>query len=314
MAKLQVKSKVLRLVVLLLANLLLLALAILPVWSDPFVLQLRLPAVGAAVFSGAALAVAGMLLQTYFRNPLAGPYVLGSSSGAALGVALGTMALPVVWMEWGGRVVLALAGALAVTLGVVALARRASSVQVLVAGMLLAQVCGACISILVRFADEKDLRSYTIWTQGSFYAPDMQQLMGMIVGIFLGFAIVLLKVGALDAQWLGEEGARFSGRSGPRDRMWILGASAWLSAVVVAWCGPVAMVGLVTPLLVQSWMRTGLHRFLIPANLLLGSFLALAVLHLQRLAGNPQLPLDAIGAVVSIPILLAYLWKRGANA
>ncbi len=288
--------------------------ALVPVWEDSFVMQLRLPAVLAAAMSGGALAVAGMLLQTYFRNPLAGPYVLGSSSGAALGVALGTMGLPILWMEMGGRVGLALLGSLAVTVGVVILARRASAVQVLVAGMLLAQICGALISILVRLADEKDLRSYTVWTQGSFYAPDLSQVGWMALGLLVGLVLMIYKMGALDAQWLGEEGARFSGRSGPRDRMLILGASAWLTAIVVAWCGPVAMVGMITPLLVQSWLKTGLHRFLLPANLFLGICLALVVFHIQRLAGNPQLPLDAVGALVSIPVLLIYLWKRGQHA
>lgn len=275
--------------------------------------DLRLPALLTAVVSGMALSLAGLILQSYFRNPLAGPYVMGSASGASLGVAFALFVLPVHLMGNFGLVPFALIGSLSTTLGIVLLARRASSLQVLVAGMLFSQVCSALVSVMVRFGEDSQLRLLATWNQASFHAPDLNQSWQMIV--FIGFALVFLmfKSLSLDAMLLGEMGAKFTGHYRNRDKIVLLSISSLLTAVVISWCGPISFVGMITPLLVQSWLKSSRHVILIPANALLGALLGVLVLHGQEWGSRPLLPLDAVASLFSVPFLLIYLAKRGGR-
>lgn len=275
--------------------------------------DLRLPALICAAMCGMALSLAGLVLQSYFRNPLAGPYVMGSASGASLGVAFALFVLPLSWSGHFGVVPFALMGSLSTTLGIVLLARRANSVQVLVAGMLFAQVCSALVSVMVRFGEDTQLRQLATWNQASFQAPDLAQSLQLSMTILVVTLGLMWKSLSLDAMLLGEFGAHFSGHYRSRDRILLLGFSSILTALVVSWCGPIAFVGMVTPLLVQSWLRSSRHVILIPANALLGALIGVGVLHGQEWGDKPLLPLDAVASIFSVPFLLIYLARRGTR-
>lgn len=281
-------------------------------WGD-WLWQLRLPALISAASTGVALSLAGLVLQSYFRNPLAGPYVMGSASGASLGVAMALFVLPASFAGSLGVVPFALCGSLSTTLGIVLLARRANSIQVLVAGMLFAQVCSALVSVMVRFGEDTQLRQLATWNQASFHAPDLSQSLQMAGALGVVILILMWKTLSLDAMLLGEMGAQFSGHYRSRDRILLLSLSSLLTAIVVSVCGPIAFVGMVTPLLVQSWLRSSRHVILIPANALLGALIGVGVLHGQEWGDKPLLPLDAVASLFSVPFLLIYLARRGVR-
>lgn len=281
-------------------------------WNE-LIWELRFSALLCAIATGIALSLAGLILQSYFRNPLAGPYVMGSASGASLGVALALFILPKFMTGHLALVPFAMLGSLSTTLGIILLSRKASSMQILVAGMLFAQVCSALVSIMVRFGNDSELRILATWNQASFQALDLNQTVFLTLLVLGGIIALLFKSLSMDAMLLGEIGSQFTGHFRSKDKVILLSISSLLTAFVVSFCGPISFVGIITPLLVQKFLKSSRHILLIPANALLGALMAVLVLHGQEWGDHPLLPLDAVASLFSVPFLLVYLAKSGVK-
>ncbi|KQP44680.1 iron ABC transporter permease [Pseudorhodoferax sp. Leaf274] len=291
------------------------------VWRD-IVLAFRLPRALNAVFSGAALGVAGLLLQTLFRNPLADPFVLGIVHGARLGSAMLVTLAGVVGhaflVRFGlvGDVGLALAsvaGSVAVLALLAALSQRIGTVTLLIVGLMLGYLAVGLISVLMHFIDETQARAFKAWDDASFAGATRQQLQILVPGVGAGLAACAALVKPLNGLLLGERYAASMGmRVGLVKRMALL-TTAWLSGLVSAFCGPVAFLGLVAAQVARAMMRSADHRVLIPAAALVGSSLGLAadlVMHLPW--SRHVFHLNAVIGLVGAPLALWMLYRTRA--
>jgi iron complex transport system permease protein len=276
-----------------------------PVWHT-IVWESRLPRAITASLAGAALAVAGLLMQTLFRNPLAGPSVLGLSSGAGLAVAMVTL-LP--WAEVPGKWTLttaAILGAMAVLALVLAVAHRFRDVaSVLIVGLMLSFFSSAVVGVLQAKASEASLKAFVMWGFGTFGKVERGQLwqFGMPLLLALIYSPALIR--ALNALLPGELHARTVGVHVPRTRRSIMLITGVLTGVVTAWCGPVAFVGLAAPHLARFTFRTVHHAVILPGAVLWGSALALAADIIARQPGTQQsLPLNTVCAMLGAPVVV----------
>ncbi|MDX1382860.1 MAG: iron ABC transporter permease [Thermoanaerobaculia bacterium] len=286
-----------------------------PGWSS-ILLDLRMPRAITAALAGAALSVAGLLMQTFFRNPVAGPFVLGISSGASLGVALVVLggSAGVLGVAGSlGNVAAAILGAGAVLALVVAAARFVPTLTLLILGVLFGYAATALVSILLRFASPESVQGYVIWTQGEFGGVSWNDL-GLLapvlaVGLAMGFAAVK----PLNALLLGEAYARSMGVEVQRARLWLIAATALLAGAVTAFCGPIGFLGVAVPHLGRGLLHTTDHRPLLPAVALLGATLALVADIVAQVPGSPMaLPLNAITALLGAPVVIWVIVSRRA--
>lgn len=293
------------------------------VWQD-IVLGFRLPRALNALFSGAALGVAGLLLQTLFRNPLADPFVLGIVHGARLGSALLVTFAGVVGnaflLRYGlmGDVGLAAASIFgsAAVLGLLAvLSRHVGTVTLLIIGLMLGYLAVGLISVLMHFIDETQARAFKAWDDASFAGATWQQLRILMPGIGLGLGACAFLVKPLNGLLLGERYAASMGMPVARIKRSALVTTAWLSGLVAAFCGPVAFLGLVAAQLARTLMRCADHRILLPAAGLVGAVLGLAadlVLHLPW--SRHVFHLNAVIGLVGAPLALYMLYRtRGLH-
>lgn len=259
--------------------------------------EIRFPRMVSAVLSGIALSVSGLALQTLFRNPLAGPFVLGISSGASLGVALSLLA----GFSFGHLGVLGAAslGALAVTLLVlwVSLRFEGSSV-LLIVGLLFGYFIDALVNILVAKSDAESLRVYVSWGMGSFGHLTYDGLWIFALAVLVGLVLIGISVKYLNAVRLGDEFARGVGVNVRRGRVLVLLGASILAAASTAYCGPVAFVGIAVSHLAYMIFRTSNHRVLLPGASLCGIVLCLVA----SLFGT--VPLNAILSLVGVPVIL----------
>lgn len=278
------------------------------------VLEYRLPRAITSVLAGGALAVAGLQMQTLFRNPLAGPYELGMSSGASLGVALlvlggGTSAA---WStsfsglgHW-GVVLAAIAGSGMVMVLIVLLAMRASAdVNLLVVGLMIGSITSALVAILQYFTSPELLQSFLLWSFGSVGGLGWNKLAVMGPVVVSGFVLSSLWTRSLDALLAGESHARTLGVSVPAARLRVVATTSLLAGSVTAFCGPVAFVGMAVPHLARPMVDAALHRRLLPACVLSGGVLMLAcdlVAHWPNSAAT--LPLNAVTALFGAPVVI----------
>lgn len=279
------------------------------IWS------LRLPKAITAILAGSGLALCGLLMQTLFRNPLAGPFVLGISSGASLGVALLVMAsswfggnamvqvLP--YGHW-GIVIAAMTGALLVMLFVIMVSvRLADSVSILIIGMMFGSATGAIVSLLQYFSDPDAVKSFLVWTFGDISAvtaPHLKLLTPLVIaGIFAG--LILRK--PLNALLLGENHARVIGVNVKRSRIIIILITSLLTGVITAFAGPIAFIGLAVPHLARALLRTSDHGKLTPATLMCGAIIMLICDILAQLpAANQVLPINTVTAMFGAPVVI----------
>lgn len=284
-----------------------------PSWRY-IVLETRLPAAVTALLAGAALAVAGLQLQTLFSNPLAGPSILGVSTGASLGVAVVMLALGGIAGAGGQLAILAgaLLGAVAVILALTSMAATVrSSTMVLIVGMLLGYLGSSAISLLNFFATREGVHSFMVWGLGSFSGVSLSQL-----PLFSALVIVLilcssLYVKSMNALLLGERYAASAGVNITRVRTALLLLSGSLTAVVTAWCGPIAFLGLIVPHISRLLLRSSNHRLLIPATILFGALLGVVCLWLSVLpASRGILPINAITPLIGVPLIIFIIVKR----
>ncbi len=291
-----------------------------PTWSA-IVLQLRLPKALTALFAGASLGVAGALMQTFFRNPLAGPFILGVSAGASLGVAIvilitgtlgsvllaGSSALG----DLGMTVAASLGAALSLGLVLLVARRVQNTVTLLLVGIMLASFTSGLVSILLHFSIPERIQAYVRWTFGSFGGVSLGQLPILLPILCLGLLLAYLQCKALNALLLGEDYARSLGVNVWRTRIGILLAAAILGGAVTAYCGPIAFLGLAIPHLCRGIFQTADHRTLFLPLLLIGGSTAQLAALVASLPGSPYaLPLNAVAALIGVPVVLRVLLAR----
>ena len=283
------------------------------------VLQSRLPQALTAMLSGAALAVSGLLLQTAFRNPLAGPSVFGINSGAGLGVALVMLflggGLSVGSLQFSGFaaiLVAAFIGAMtemAVIFFFSTMVRN--SVMLLIIGIMIGYLSNSAISLLNFFATDEGVKSYMVWGMGSFGGVSMANMPLFAVVTLAGLLGALMLIKPLNALMLGERYAENLGVNILRIRNWLLVVTGVLTAIVTAFCGPVAFIGLAVPHIARLLLTTDNHRQLLPATLLCGAVVALLCNLICFLPGESGvIPLNAVTPLIGAPVIIYVITKR----
>ena len=288
------------------------------------VLQSRLPQALTAIVAGAGLAVSGLQMQTVFRNPLAGPSVLGISNGSALGVAfvvllsgrLGGVALSRVgYLGEAAMSVAAIVGALAVMLLILWVSGRVKgNVTLLIIGVMIGYLANAIIGVLKYLSPEEDVKSFVVWGLGSFsrVSGDEMLLFVCLMCVLLPLACLLVK--PMNLMLLGERYAANLGLNIRRARMLVIISSGVLVAIVTAYCGPIMFIGLAVPHLARAVFRTSDHRVLMPATALSGAVLALLCNFVARMPGfEGALPVNSVTALVGAPVIAAVLFGRRKN-
>lgn len=289
-----------------------------PSWQY-IVIESRLPQAVTAILCGASLAVCGLILQTAFRNPLAGPSIFGVNSGAGLGVAL-------VMLFFGGSVsagTVSIGGFMAVLLaafagamGVMALifffsTLVRSHVMLLIVGIMIGYMVGSAISLLNFFATDEGVKSYMVWGMGSFGGVSLKMLPTFSVITLITLAVSLALVKPLNALVLGDRYAENLGVNIIRVRNWLLMVTGVLTAVTTAFCGPVAFIGLAVPHIARLVLGTDNHRVLLPATILTGSAVALLCNILTVLPGEGGIiPLNAITPLIGAPVVIYVILSR----
>ena len=277
------------------------------------ILESRLPQAITAMFCGASLAVSGLMLQTIFRNPLAGPSVFGINSGAGLGVALVMLfldgGLSVGSLQFSGFAAVLIAaffGALAVMAVIFFFSTLVRShVMLLIIGIMIGYISNSAISLLNFFATDEGVKSYMVWGLGSFGGVSMAN-MPVFVGVSLfGLSGALLLIKPLNALLLGDRYAENLGVNIVAVRNWLLVVTGLLTAVTTAFCGPVAFIGLAVPHMARLLLTTDNHRQLLPATMLCGAVVALVCNLLCFLPGNGGvIPLNAVTPLIGAPVII----------
>jgi len=286
-----------------------------PSWSS-ILLLFRLPKALTALAAGAALAASGLILQTVFRNPLAGPDSLGIGAGASVGAALVVLASSsagggafLAGLGLGGYALLSLAasaGAAAVLAAILIVARRVENgVTLLIVGLLVGYLAGSLVSLLVYFGSPQKVQVYLGWTYGSFSAVTLGQLPVLYGAAALGFALAAGSSKSLNALLMGEAFARELGVRVRRERTRVLAAAAILAGATTAFCGPIAFLGIAAPQAARRAFRSSDHAFLVPASALSGSIFALAADIASQAPGSGAiLPINPLLALIGAPIIL----------
>ena len=284
------------------------------------ILDYRLPQAITALLAGIGLSVSGLLMQTLFRNPLADPSLLGISSGSSLGVALvvllgtatglsvSTLAL---WSTFGVTVA-AFLGAFAVLLLILALSSRLRSmVSLVLVGIMIAYIASSVTDILKFFSQKEGLHSFVIWGLGSFSNVSKAQLPFFATTVIIGVVASFLFFKTLNLLLLGERYAENLGVNIKRSSMLIILVSGFLTAIITAFCGPIAFLGLAVPHIARFLFRSSDHKLLIPATAFLGMDLALfcnLIARLPSFEGN--LPINSVTALIGAPIVLWVIFHR----
>lgn len=277
-------------------------------------LGIRLPKTLTAIFAGAALSISGLMMQTLFRNPLAGPYILGISSGAGLGVALCTLTGSLLGIGvLTGTLSLAMAamiGATLVLLLVVSVARRVrDNVTLLIVGMMIGSVASAVVNLLQNFANPDALKLFIVWTFGSLMSVGWSELVVLAVLAVVATAMIIGLLKPLDGLLMGENYARGLGIPVERVRLFIILTTSLLSGSVTAFCGPIAFIGVAVPHMARGLYQTSNHRSLIPAVALLGADTLLVCDVVTSLSHNP-LPISSLSALIGAPIILSVILRK----
>lgn len=286
------------------------------------ILESRLPQALTALLSGSALAVSGLLLQTAFRNPLAGPSVFGINSGAGVGVALVMLlmggGLSVGSLQLSGFAAVLLAafiGAMAVmTIIFLCSSLVRSSVMLLIIGIMIGYLANSAISLLNFLATDEGVKSYMVWGMGSFAGVSMRNMPVFASVTIAGLLGSLLLMKPLNAWLLGDRYAENLGVNILRTRNWLLLITGVLTAVTTAFCGPIAFIGLAVPHIARLLLRTDNHRLLLPGTMLCGAVVALFCNLLCYLPSEDAvLPLNAITPLVGAPVII-YVILRGRTS
>ena len=293
------------------------------IWQN-IIWKSRVPQALTALVAGAGLSVSGLQMQTVFRNPLAGPSVLGISSGASMGVAfvvllsgsLGGVALSKLgFMGEIALTIAAIAGSLSIMALIVFVSQKVrGNVTLLIIGVMIGYIANAVIGVLKFFSVEEDIRAYVIWGLGSFarVSGDQMTLFICIMVVLLPLSFLLVKT--LNLLLLGDAYARNLGLNIKRARLLVITCSGVLVAIVTAYCGPIIFLGLAVPHLCRGMFRTSDHRILMPASLLAGASLALVCNLIARMPGfEGALTVNSVTALVGAPVVMSVLFNKRRN-
>lgn len=295
-----------------------------PASSDPQIAaifyQFRLPKAITAVLAGAALSVAGLQMQTIFRNPVAGPDILGISSGSSLGVAL--FVLSTGWFfkgsplfsvtgSWGVVLAAWLGAGAMMTLIVLMASRMKDLMTVLILGILISSAILAVVSVLQYFSNESSLKSFIVWTMGSLGSTTKDQLWVLIPSVAVGLTIAALSAKFLDAFLLGENYARSMGVNLRLAYLLTFASTSVLAGSITAFCGPIGFVGIIVPHLARKFFNTSLHRRLIPATMLMGAIVMLLGDLIAQLPGmETTLPINSVTSLLGIPVVVWIIFQQ----
>jgi len=293
------------------------------IWRN-IVLKSRIPQALTATMAGAGLAVSGLLMQTVFRNPLAGPSVLGISSGASLGVAfvvllsgsIGGIALSKLGTIGEVTITLsAITGSMLIMALIAFVAHNVrGNVTLLIMGVMIGYIANAVIGVLKYFSAEEDIRAYVIWGLGSFSRVSGGQTTVFIIIMTILLPLSFLMVKTLNLLLLGDAYAMNLGLNIKRARLTVISAAGVLVAVVTAYCGPIVFLGLAVPHICRGLFRTSNHAIILPASLLAGASLALLCNLIARMPGfEGALPVNSVTALVGAPVVMWILFKKRRN-
>ena len=288
--------------------------------ADPairsIVIDIRLIKAIIALLAGVALSLSGLQMQTMFSNPLAGPYVLGVSSGASFGVALFLLGAPLLGLgtipalSILGTAGAAWIGAAAVLTLIIALSRKIKDIMViLILGMMLSSALGAVVEILQFFSNETALKSFVVWTMGSLGDISASQLPFILAAIVIGVAVAILTIKPLNILLLGENYAKTAGINLKRVYRLVFLSTTLLAGTITAFCGPIGFVGLAVPHLARMIFRSADHRILIPASAIIGAAMLLIGDIISKVM---LLPINTITALMGIPVVV-YIVTRNRN-
>ena len=283
------------------------------------VLEYRLPKVFTAILTGSGLAVSGLLMQTLFRNPLAGPYVLGLSSGASLGVALIIMGASFFGGAWAfillskwSIVIASSIGSLLVLLAVLlASAKLRDTMAILIIGLMFASLTAAVVSVLAYFSPASQLQQYIFWSFGSLGNLSWDEVLILSLFWFTGIILAVTCIKNLNTLLLGEQYARSLGVKIGRNRLIIIFATSLLAGSITAFAGPIAFVGLAVPHLIRQVIPVNDHRILLPAVIMGGAILMLVCDIAAQMPGTEYtLPINAITSLIGAPVVIWLLVRK----
>lgn len=283
------------------------------------VLNFRLPKAVTALLVGASLSAVGLQMQTLFRNPMAGPYVLGVSSGATLGVALFLLGTPLLGISLGNSAVSSLGvvgaawigSALIMSVVLAVTARIKDIMVVLILGMMFGSAATAVVEILQYLSPEGALKSFVVWTMGSLGSVSREQLLIMAPVMIAGLVLSVSLIKPLNAMLLGENYASTMGINIRRTRLLISSITVMLAGTVTAFCGPIGFIGLAVPHIARMIFREADHRIMMPASMLLGSLIMLFCDVASQLpASDMTLPINTVTALIGIPVVVVVIVRN----
>ena len=281
-------------------------------------LNFRLPKAFTALLVGASLSAVGLQMQTLFRNPMAGPYVLGVSSGASLGVALFLLGLPLFGISTNGAIssiggvgAAWIGSALIMSVVLAVTARIKDIMVVLILGMMFGSAATAVVEILQYLSPEGALKSFVVWTMGSLGSVSREQLLIMAPVMILGLALSVSLIKPLNAMLLGENYASTMGINIRRTRLMISTITVMLAGTVTAFCGPIGFIGLAVPHIARMTFREADHRVMMPASMLLGALIMLFCDVASQLPANDMtLPINTVTALIGIPVVVVVIVRN----
>lgn len=283
------------------------------------IFNFRLPKAITAILVGIGLSIAGLLMQTLFRNPLAGPYVLGLSSGSSLGVAfviLGASLLPTflseILLSSYGIILASCLGSFLVMLLVLIVSQRLrDTATILIVGLMFSSFTSAIVSVLTYFSTAEQLQKFTFWSMGNLGNLSWQNIFILFISVLIGLLLSLLSIKSLDALLLGENYAKSLGLNIKKSRYVIIIATCILAGSITAFAGPIAFVGLAVPHLAKLLFQTSNHKILFWSTILIGGILMLFCDMISQLPGlDFTLPINAITSIIGAPIVIWLLIRK----
>jgi iron complex transport system permease protein len=283
------------------------------------IINYRLPKAITAVLVGISLSVSGLLMQTFFRNPLAGPFVLGLSSGSSLGVAfvvLGSSFLPLFLADFllssHGIILASCAGSFLVLLLILIVSKYLRDVMsILIVGLMFSSFTGAIVSVLSYFSTASQLQKFTFWSMGSLGNLTWNNLGFLVIVIATGLLLSIFSLKSLDALLLGENYAKSMGMNFKRTKNYIIYGTSILTGSITAFVGPIAFIGLAVPHLAKLLFQSSNHKILFAGSLLIGSIIMLLCDLLSQVPGTDfTLPINAITSLVGAPIVIWLIVKK----
>ena len=287
-------------------------------WPN-IILNYRLPKAFTAILVGSGLGISGLLMQTLFRNPLAGPFVLGISSGASLGVALVVMgssffggSIAILFASKWSLVIASSLGSFLVLLAVMLVSSKVrDTMAILIIGLMFASITAAIVSVMSYFASAEQLQQYIFWGFGSLGNLSWSELLVLFSITFMGIILSIASIKALNTLLLGENYAKSLGLNIKRSRLLIIIATSFLAGSITAFAGPIAFIGLAIPHITRQVFNTSNHKVLIPAVILFGAIVLLICDIIAQLPSSDYiLPINAITSIIGAPVVIWLLVRK----